>query len=104
MRRKTPWPDVTPCIGTSHTMSVRPVRPPYTCTTQTGTAERGRASCSAWNPRGCTTEATANVANRGRHILRTTESSLGRHRCRGHEGVCLLYTSDAADERSSVDL
>ena len=26
------------------------------------------------------------------------------HRLRAQEGICLLYTSDAADERSSVDL
>ena len=28
----------------------------------------------------------------------------GRHPAQGHRRVCLLYTSDAADERSSVDL
>ena len=44
----------------------------------------------------------------GGHFCETGEERLGRAPLHGQGlerlGVCLLYTSDAADERSSVDL
>ena len=41
---------------------------------------------------------------RDRENARVVVAELEPGRQHGHVGVCLLYTSDAADERSSVDL
>src|SRR5678809_1770837 len=40
---------------------------------------------------------------RGSDAITTDENTLRELRA-GHPNICLLYTSDAADERSSVDL
>ena len=42
--------------------------------------------------------------NGGSHARREWAPSSGRGRTGRDGGACLLYTSDAADERSSVDL
>ena len=54
-----------------------------------------RDSCNA---------AASGVATRGAWIIVTGEPCVLCAKLIHHAGICLLYTSDAADERSSVDL